>query len=1009
MRRLSIFAKMTKKPFMKRPILSIILIFAVVFPTFSQRILKDIAQGTDNARIFATSTFASGDTLFFAADTIDATRMSYRYYQTNGTTVSTKSLVPDNQMRSTHFYSSNYFYKFKDAVYGFNNNTIFKIKNDSVQYIGNAGNNNSFVSFFELNNELYLLTHRSLVNTYDFWKINTSEKNATLYKSITTPESLYYNKGFTLNNKYFQPIFINDESSLLQTDATDLGSTIIENNRMGYGKFQQVGNKVYYSFADSKEHWYKYQLWRSEGDSASTTKALSEIDSDTNYTIASLTKLDNNLYFISTVNNRSRVSKFDAISSNLSHISSSHFLINNLQVKNQKIYYSIYDNSMVNFYENNGSIDSQKLLFSIPGTSGFRLYIGTSKIYVSRQKDYTEDVIHWVYDGTTLKKINDLVPNIYMGSIDNVIDAIGDIFYFSAADGQHGYELWRTDGTFEGTYLLKDINKKPASSFPKPMFGLGNHLYFMADDISRGNEVWRIDGTNTALFADLNGSPYFRHVSGSDYHSSVKYRDSQIAYINAGLHQFTANGELNSLNFLPFYPYSLPQVYNDSIYFSGNDGNLWKTDATSNGTKKAIHLDSTGYGGGYGDIKDLTTIGNSLFFTSNNGGILWKTNGKKNGTVKLKEFAGSLNIGALNYLTTWLTQDKFFFTRNNYTSYQSELWVSDGTSTGTIKLTPKPSFTVFGVFNNKLIFQTNHSLWESDGTSDGTVEIDSRSFDSGIQLNDKFYLLRSDYRGDVAYFELDKNNNIRLLDSLFEHKNLIINTSDFYQIDNRYVINYIVEIGTNKQHFYITDGNSENIKKAFVLDKSLPVFNEYQFTYHNKKIYFTALDSLKGQELWIWDFECPDGYTVRDAINKDSTVVYGKNIWGQNIVGSNKTVTYDAKNSITLQPGFEAQKGTVFKTKLIGCANNAVPNTTEDTSPIKNEPLVKVNVDKPQYPQLIDFLYYLPNKHLKDIYERAQINKLAPVSWNIVTEENIYRLDLKIGTNVIKGFLPKKN
>lgn len=60
-------------------------------------------------------------------------------------------------------------------------------------------------------------------------------------------------------------------------------------------------------------------------------------------------------------------------------------------------------------------------------------------------------------------------------------------------------------------------------------------------------------------------------------------------------------------------------------------------------------------------------------------------------------------------------------------------------------------------------------------------------------------------------------------------------------------------------------------------------------------------------------------------------------------------------------------------------------------------------------PQLMDFLYYLPNVHLKNIYEQAKQNNLMPVSWDIVTEEKIYRLDLKIGTHIVKGFLPKKN
>src|SRR5437868_12319592 len=42
--------------------------------------------------------------------------------------------------------------------------------------------------------------------------------------------------------------------------------------------------------------------------------------------------------------------------------------------------------------------------------------------------------------------------------------AIGSTTYFTASDGVHGQELWKSDGTAAGTMLVKDINPGSAGS-----------------------------------------------------------------------------------------------------------------------------------------------------------------------------------------------------------------------------------------------------------------------------------------------------------------------------------------------------------------------------------------------------------------------------------------------------------------------------------------------------------------------------------------------------------------
>jgi ELWxxDGT repeat protein len=69
----------------------------------------------------------------------------------------------------------------------------------------------------------------------------------------------------------------------------------------------------------------------------------------------------------------------------------------------------------------------------------------------------------------------------------------GRHLFFSATDGVHGYELWMSDGTAEGTQLVADIQPGPGSSAPEQITPSGSTVYFVADDGVTGRELWRFD------------------------------------------------------------------------------------------------------------------------------------------------------------------------------------------------------------------------------------------------------------------------------------------------------------------------------------------------------------------------------------------------------------------------------------------------------------------------------------------------------------------------------------
>jgi len=110
------------------------------------------------------------------------------------------------------------------------------------------------------------------------------------------------------------------------------------------------------------------------------------------------------------------------------------------------------------------------------------------------------------HDGTLLLK--DIYPgeksSVYSYTYQSALVSVGNYFCFAADDGVHGRELWISDGTTSGTRLLKDIYPGSTSSSPTDLTAIGGLLVFGARDYE-GRELWISDGTEggTRLLKDI--------------------------------------------------------------------------------------------------------------------------------------------------------------------------------------------------------------------------------------------------------------------------------------------------------------------------------------------------------------------------------------------------------------------------------------------------------------------------------------------------------------------------
>ena len=77
------------------------------------------------------------------------------------------------------------------------------------------------------------------------------------------------------------------------------------------------------------------------------------------------------------------------------------------------------------------------------------------------------------------------------GSAPKSLTNVAGTLFLGASDGTHGSELWRSDGTRDGTSIADDINPGPTGSQPRDLTDVGGTAFFSADDGAHGRELWK--------------------------------------------------------------------------------------------------------------------------------------------------------------------------------------------------------------------------------------------------------------------------------------------------------------------------------------------------------------------------------------------------------------------------------------------------------------------------------------------------------------------------------------
>ncbi len=358
--------------------------------------------------------------------------------------------------------------------------------------------------------------------------------------------------------------------------------------------------------------------------------------------------------------------------------------------------------------------------------------------------------------------VKDINPG-FPGTFIYQLTGVNNTLFFTAINKNYGLELWKSDGTDSGTVMVKDINAGTNSSVPTRLTNANGTLFFIADDGINGYELWKSDGTeagtsmvkniisgSSSTVNDISNIPEIVSINNLVYFV--------VSYIGEGKAKkelWKSDGTEAGTVMIRGDMTSIRQLINinGTLFFRANDESnradhlLWKSDGTVDGIVLVKNLgvsNSMEISSG----NSMANVNGTLFFPESDGlnvhgTELWKSDGTEAGTVMVKDIfpgndvVGSANRSSPDQLTN--VNGTLFFSASSGNSasignYDRELWKSDGTEVGTIRVKDiRAGIYGSGPFglsncNGTLYFSANdgsngNELWKSDGTEAGTVMV----------------------------------------------------------------------------------------------------------------------------------------------------------------------------------------------------------------------------------------------------------------------------------------------
>jgi trimeric autotransporter adhesin len=450
-----------------------------------------------------------------------------------------------------------------------------------------------------------------------------------------------------------------------------------------------------------------------------------------------------------------------------------------------------------------------------------------------------------------LRLVADINPTQHSSDPTEAV-TIGGVTYFAASTALEGAELWRSDGTASGTIRVADLNPGAASTSPRNLFAFNGQILFIGD-------YHYVDPQ-----APSGGYGYWRvGLFTSDGTPAGTTLLSRLDH---------SEFESSSVNW-EFYATRFTAVAGKAFFLVratlNAEPQLWTTDGTVAGTKLVKQLPPNPFSDSLPEPIQTATLGNKFLFNlyvSNQTGSheLWASDGSSAGTIRLRQgeeaaFGPDFFGSSSGKIVT--AGSKAYFTSYSLSAGR-ELWVTDGTVPGTHLVRDINTgeggaginnMVPFsgGVFFTTESFDHGRQLWRSNGTTTGTYQLTQDSQQWSSSVFSDLAVL-----GDNVYFAgNDADDGIEL----WKSDGTVAGTQPVYSypgMDGLYPQNFVSlgnRLGFQTHTFSPVGGQFWSTDGTANGTQFVTHAQGSDFVNSGVNTFFRSASAGTGSELWITD------------------------------------------------------------------------------------------------------------------------------------------------------------